>query len=335
MKYPLIPCCACAILALMIFPADAAPKAEHQAWTNPATAFREDPDFAIQGEYCGIEGEAAMGAQVVALGSGHFDVYILDGGLPGAGWEPGKSRRTLKGERKGAKVDCAAEADRTTATIANGQLHLTTADGMKHKLQRIDRQSPSLDAKPPARAVVLFDGTSAEHWENGKVADGHLLATGCASMRRFTDYTLHLEFRTPYMPTARSQQRGNSGIYHSGRWETQILDSFGLDGKDNECGGIYSISKPRLNMGLPPLAWQTYDVAFTAAKFDASGKRTAWPRITVRLNGVLVHEDLELAKDFTTSAPINKPLEGPDGPVFLQNHSNPVVFRNIWIVPGA
>jgi hypothetical protein len=190
-----------------------------------------------------------------------------------------------------------------------------------------------LGAKPPEGAVVLFDGTSAEHWENGKMEDG-LLAAGCTSKRQFGDYQLHVEFRTPYKPSARGQQRGNSGIYHSGRWETQILDSFGLDGNDNECGGIYSISKPRLNMCLPPLAWQTYDVDFTAAEFDASGKRTAWPRITVRLNGVVVHENLELAKDFTTSAPVNKPLDGPEGPVFLQDHGNPVVFRNIWIVPG-
>lgn len=88
------------------------------------------------------------------------------------------------------------------------------------------------------------------------------------------------------------------------------------------------------NTCLPPLTWQTYDVAFTAAQFDAGGKRTAWPRITVKLNGVLVHENLELPKDFTTSAPIHQPLQAPDGPVFLQNHSNPVVFRNIWIIPG-
>ena len=70
------------------------------------------------------------------------------------------------------------------------------------------------------------------------------------------------------------------------------------------------------------------------AKFDDSGKRTAWPRITVKLNGVLVHENLELAKDFTTSAPMSSPLSAPDGPVHLQNHNNPIVFRNIWIVPG-
>lgn len=332
MKISLLPIGACVLLTVLA--ANAAQKAELKTWTDPESALREDPDFAIQGEYRSGESETAMGAQVVALGSGRFDIYILDGGVPGQGWEPGNSRSMLKGERKDELVACADASGKITATIANGLLALTAADGAKHKLARIERHSPTLGNKPPEGAVVLFDATSADQWENGRMENGHLLASGCTSKRHFSDYTLHLEFRTPYKPKASGQQRGNSGVYFGGRWETQILDSFGLDGKDNECGGIYSISKPRLNMCLPPLAWQTYDVEFTAAKFDASGKRTAWARITVRLNGVLVHEDLELAKDFTTSAPISKPLDGAEGPVFLQDHGNPVVFRNIWIVPG-
>lgn len=331
MKTPLLSSCACALLAVL--PVSAAPKTEAKAWTDSDTALREDPDFAIQGEYRCADAGTAMGAQVVALGSGNFDVYILDGGLPGAGWDPGKSRTLLKGGRKGSLMDFADDSGKTTATIENGSLSLTSANGAKHQLPRIQRQSPTLGAKPPHGAMVLFDGTSADSWENGRMERGHLLA-GCTSSQHFGDYTLHLEFRTPYKPAVRGQQRGNSGIYHSGRWETQILDSFGLDGKDNDCGGIYSISKPRLNVCLPPLAWQTYDVEFTAAKFDAYGKRAAWPRITVRLNGVLVHENLELAKEFTTSAPITTPLVDRQGPVFLQEHGNPVVFRNIWIVPG-
>jgi hypothetical protein len=225
------------------------------------------------------------------------------------------------------------DTGKTTATILNDRMVVVGTNGVKRELVRTERGSPTLGAKPPAGAVVLFDGSSAEAWENGKAENGHLLATGCTSKQRFGDYTLHLEFRTPYMPLARGQGRGNSGVYHSGRWETQVLDSFGLEGKDNECGGIYSVSKPRLNMCLPPLSWQTYDVDFTAATFDANGKRTAWPRITVKLNGVIVHQDLELNKDFTTSAPINQPLVNPEGPVYLQNHGNPVVYRNIWIVP--
>jgi hypothetical protein len=335
MKKPFIVRNASVLVAMVVFTANAAEKIPHQTWTDPASALREDPDFAIQGEYRSGGTESATGAQVVALGNGRFDVYILDGGLPGAGWEPGKARTLMKGERKGGRIECADDAGKTTVTIEKGRLDLTAADGVKRRLSRVERKSPTAGARPPENAVVLFDGTSAEQWKNGKAEGGHLLAEGCTSKRSFGDYTLHLEFRTPYTPGARGQQRGNSGVYHGGRWETQILDSFGLDGMDNECGGIYSISKPRLNMCLPPLVWQTYDVDFKAARFDASGKRTAWPRITVRLNGVPVHENLELARDFTTAAPLSKPMDGPEGPVFLQNHGNPVVFRNIWIVPGS
>ena len=327
----------CSFSAIILFGAatvSAATPSEHKTWTDPEAALHDDPDFATQGEYRSVGTKSAMAAQMLALGDGRFDVYILDGGLPGEGWEPGKSRTLLKGTRNGSKIECLDDAGKTAATIENGSLSLTLPDSPKRQLSRVERHSPTLDAKPPQSAVVLFDGTTSEHWDNGKILSGHQLAAGCTSKRSFGDYKLHLEFRTPYKPTARGQQRGNSGVYHSGRWETQILDSFGLDGKDNECGGIYSISKPRLNACLPPLTWQTYDVDFTAAKFDASGNRTAWPRITVRLNGVLVHEDLELHKDFTTSAPISSPLAGPDGPVFLQEHGNPVMFRNIWIVPG-
>ncbi len=319
------------ILSVFAFmPVHAQPRVPHQAWTDPEIARHEDSDFAVQGEY----GGDGMGLQLVALGEGKFDAWLLEGGLPGAGWEPGKARHHLKGGRTAEALALKDDAGRFTAVIDESRLFVTVDAGVKKKLTRINRSSPTLDAKPPEGAVVLFDGTNADAWENGKVENGHLLATGCTSKQRFTSYTLHLEFRTPYMPSARGQQRGNSGIYHSGRWETQILDSFGLEGRDNECGGIYSISKPRLNLCLPPLTWQTYDVEFSAAKFDEAGKRTAWPRITVKLNGVLVHENLELAKDFTTAAPMSTPLSAPEGPVFLQNHNNPVAFRNIWIVPG-
>jgi hypothetical protein len=322
--------CLYLISVLAFTPAHAQPKATHQAWTDPEIATREDPDFSIQGEYAG----KGAGLQLIALGEGKFDGWLLEGGLPGAGWEPGKARHHLKGSKEGDAISLKDDAGKITAAIKTGQAVITDLGGVKTELKRIERSSPTLSAKPPAGAVVLFEGSTADAWENGKAEMGHLLATGCTSKQRFTSYRLHLEFRTPYMPTARGQGRGNSGVYHSGRWETQILDSFGLEGRDNECGGIYSISKPRLNMCLPPLAWQTYDVEFTAAKYDETGKRTAWPRITVKLNGVIVHENLELTKDFTTSAPMNTPLTSPEGPVHLQNHNNPVVFRNIWIVPG-
>lgn len=324
-----------ALLALTLYPANAIAKTQHKTWTDFATAQKEDPDFSIQGEYGSTKAGAAAGVQVIARGNGKFAAYLLQDGLPGLGWIRGKTRTLLQGTRNGDsdKISLASSDKKITASIEGSNFILTDAKGKKSSLPRIQRSSLSLGAKPPKGAVVLFDGSTAEHWEKGKIVNGNLLATGCTSKQHFKGYTLHLEFLTPYKPTAMGQKRGNSGIYHSGRWETQILDSFGLDGKDNECGGIYSVSPPRLNMCLPPLSWQTYDVVFTAATFDAQGKRTTWPRITVKLNGVLVHDNLELTKDLTASAPIKGPLTRPEGPIFIQNHDNPVVFRNIWVVP--
>ncbi|MDZ4684595.1 MAG: DUF1080 domain-containing protein, partial [Planctomycetaceae bacterium] len=132
-----------------------------------------------------------------------------------------------------------------------------------------------------------------------------------------------------FMPTPSGQQRPNSGGYLQGRYEVQILDSFGLEGKNNEAGGIYEISDPKLNMCLPPLAWQTFDIDFTAAKYDADGKKTADARITVRHNGVVVQKDVALPRG-TRAAPVK---EGPEpGPLYLQDHGNPIRFRNIWVV---
>ena len=143
----------------------------------------------------------------------------------------------------------------------------------------------------------------------------------------FGDHVLHLEFRLPYKPKARGQGRGNSGLYLQGRFEVQMLDSFGLEGKHNECGGVYSIRPPDVNMCLPPMAWQTYDVEFTAARFE-DGKKTASARMTVRHNGVVIHKDAELPRH-TTAAPVK---DGPGaGPVYLQSHGNPVRYRNVWV----
>jgi len=320
-------CCFVATVGAWAAPANQA------TWIDPAAALREDPDFAVQGEYRSAGEAGAWGAQLVALGGGAFDAYLLEGGLPGAGWEPGKMRIKLTGARQGEAIEFAEQATKIQCRWSGGKLAVTLADGAKHTLARLERQSPTLGSKAPAGGVVLFDGTSADAWEKGKMENGYLQATSCMSKQHFGDYTLHVEFRTPYKPQARGQGRGNSGIYLNGRWETQVLDSFGLEGRDNECGGVYSLSPPRLNMCLPPLAWQTYDVDFTAATFDAAGKRLSWPRATVRLNGVVVHENLELKKDFTASAPLSTPLQTAKGPIFLQDHGNPVVYRNIWVMP--
>jgi hypothetical protein len=130
------------------------------------------------------------------------------------------------------------------------------------------------------------------------------------------------------MPTARGQARGNSGVYAQGRYEVQVLDSFGLEGLDNECGGIYSIDQPSVNACFPPLSWQTYDIDFTAAQYDDAGTKTKNGRITVRHNGIVIHDRIEL-KHGTPGFHEEGP--GPDS-LFLQDHGNPVVYRNIWVV---
>lgn len=314
--------------ALALSPLIAAEKSKQPTWTDFQTAAKEDPDFLIQGEY--FKEGASHGVQVVALGGGKFDAYLLEGGLPGKGWTKERPRIKVSGARDGSSVRFQSDQNHLV-TISNNTLSVSGKFSIT--LPRIERQSPTLGAKAPKGATVLFDGSSVEGWKNGKMENGLLLSTGTTSKAGFKDYTLHLEFLTPYKPHARGQGRGNSGVYFGGRWETQVLDSFGLDGKMNECGGIYSIAEPKVNMCLPPLTWQTYDVDFTDAKFDAEGRRTSWPRMTVRLNGVVIHEDQELNKDGTTAAPGKGALKDEPRPVFLQNHGNPVFFRNIWVLP--
>lgn len=332
MKLPRFPLSTVLLFSLAMAPAlgQAADdkKAKNRAnltWTDPEKAKAEDPDFSIQGEYGSAEKGAEWGLQVVALGDGQFDAYLLGKGLPGLGWDREKSRLRLSGSAE----SLSSEDGNVKASIADGKA-VIEIEGKKSELPRIERTSPTLGAEPPEGAIVLFDGTSADEWKNGKVEDGLLPNSNITTKRTFGSYHLHLEFRTPYKPFARGQGRGNSGVYHQGRFETQVLDAFGLEGKMNETGGIYSIAAPRLNMCLPPLSWQTYDVDFTAASFDEEGKLTGPARMTVKLNGVVIHENQELPKT-TTASPL-KEISPEPGPIFIQHHGNPVYFRNIWIV---
>jgi hypothetical protein len=286
-------------------------------WTDPNRAAAEDPDFSIQGEYGVAKKKQAWGVQVVALGGGQFDAYLLESGLPGLGWTRKKARIKLSGARQAGVVKLATGDGSIAATIKDGRVAVRQSDKRMADLPRVTRKSPTLGAKPPEGA--------------GRVENGLLPNSDITTKQKFGDYKLHLEFRTPYKPYARGQQRGNSGVYHQGRYETQVLDSFGLEGRQNECGGIYSIADSRINMCFPPLTWQTYDVDFTAARFNNSGKLKKPARMTIRLNGVVVHKDQELPKT-TTAAPV-KQITADPGPIFIQHHGNPVYYRNIWIVP--
>ncbi len=285
-------------------------------------------DFQIQGEYEGMDVEGdEWGAQIIALGEGKFASVGYHGGLPGAGWD-GEAPRKAEGQITDGVATF--EGDEYTVKVKDDVLEVFDFDGASvAKLKKVHRKSPTLGKKPPEGALVLFDGTSTDAWENATMVEGKWLgASSCATKKKLGDHTLHIEFRTPFMPEARGQGRGNSGVYVQGRYEVQVLDSFGLEGKDNECGGIYSINQPKVNMCYPPLSWQTYDIDFKQAEYDKDGNKTKNARATIRHNGVVIHDDLELTKGTP-----GRYREGP-GPeaLFLQNHGNPVVFRNIWVV---
>jgi len=264
---------------------------------------------------------------VIALGGDDFTVVGYHGGLPGVGWKRDDKKVTLEGKLVDGKVQ--GEAEVGDFSVADGKITVRSDGATIGTLTKVERKSPTLGAKPSAGATVLFDGSSAEAFENGRLIEGNLLgATNCYTKEKLGDHHLHIEFRTPFMPAARGQGRGNSGVYIQGRYEMQVLDSFGRDGKNNECGGIYSISEPIVNMCLPPLSWQTYDMDFTAARYDAEGKKIKNARATIKHNGVVIHDNLEL----THGTPGNH-AEGPEpDSLFLQNHGNPVAFRNIWVV---
>ncbi len=150
-----------------------------------------------------------------------------------------------------------------------------------------------------------------------------------ATKRKFKDFKLHIEFRTPFMPEARGQGRGNSGVYLQNRYEIQILDSYGFKGADNECGGIYKVGAPMVNMCLPPMQWQTYDITFRAPRFDSRGNKERDAAVTVAHNGITIHDQRKLPGP--TGGALDNNVSEPGG-IYLQDHGNLAQFRNIWLV---
>jgi hypothetical protein len=236
--------------------------------------------------------------------------------------------------------------DGWSGTVAAGHFKVSK-DREGIDLPHVTRIPPSLGAKPPGNAMVLFDGHSLDAWakKNGKqwltedgpaqwkiLADGVLEVVPGADCiithQKFGDCHLHLEFRTLGVPS-------NSGVFLQTRYEANINETYGrLDRSPNagfdNC--LPSSGKPKIRPCLPPLAWQTFDIDFKAPRFDADGKKTGKARATVLFNGVKIYDDQELDQPHLAAARLG---EAPTGPLMLQEHGMPVQFRNIWLVEKA
>ncbi len=315
---------------------------------NPAQVFAGD---ATMGQWEGIlrtadGAERVIEAQIIAEGGGRYRAVMR---LAKEGeWSGGKS----SGRRKGKTVAFSGSLDlgqdsggicqlRGEVDGRNFQGECAAAvSTARFSLKKVQRPPPQLGAKPPEQAVVLFDGSTLDGWihRDGQAARWELRDDGSMevaqgdvlSRRSFRDVRIHLEFRTPLMPEARGQARGNSGVYVHGRYEVQVLDSFGLEPMDNGCGAIYRVARPRVNASLPPLQWQTYEIVFRAPRFDSNGRKTRNARITVWHNGEMIHQNQELPG---VSRGGVSDSESERGMLLLQDHRDPVRYRNIWVLP--
>lgn len=193
-------------------------------------------------------------------------------------------------------------------------------------------------ALPPADAVVLFDGKDLSAWQTNdgkppawKIENGYaeVRAGGITTKESFGDIQLHLEWASPSVVVGKDQGRGNSGVYFQGRYEIQVLDSYeNPTYPDGQAGSFYGNAAPLVNASRKPGEWQTYDIVFHAPKLGADGAVIPGS-FTVFHNGVLVQDHVPIKGNATTAAPAKGVV--PTGPLHLQDHGNPVRYRNIWL----
>jgi len=325
------------VLALGVVVLACAPAVWAQRTAEAVFPEERDP---FVGEYVGrwsadVEVNPNIAAQIISLGRGDYRVIVknkLDMRCPP--WAD------VEVEPKDGKLIIDApglqgETDGQSFTGDDGRGESTFT------MERVERLSPTLGAEPPEGATVLFDGsnfdawTGTEHWE---LVDGDAMmvtpkADYLVSKGAWKDITLHIEFRTPWMPKSRGQQRGNSGVFIQDEYEVQVLDSFGLEGFYNECGALYKLSAPHVNACRPPLQWQTYDIEYTAPRYNEAGELEENGYMTVYHNGVLIHNEQEL-KWITAWKEVERHAPPPREPghIKLQAHNDFVQFRNIWLV---
>ena len=304
-------------------------RAADPAITDPAAV---DEQYAVVGEYVGTTCSGPVGVRIsTQAGDQPIFARIYSGGLPGLGWgtvPPEVVTGTF--DSQGLTLHGEGQSSRHVRSSGN-RFVLVEPNGQEVELRKIARRSVTQGKRAPRGAKVLFDGKDTSAWKTAKVTDDGLLKAGCETVEPLVGGHLHVEFRTPYMPKSTGQKRGNSGVYLQRRYEVQILESFALEGIENECGAIYRQRRPDLNMALPPLVWQTYDIFFVPAQFSESGEKIKGTELTVIHNGVPIHyHTLVKAKTGAGKDEGADPL-----PLLLQDHGDPIVFRNIWHVPST
>lgn len=196
--------------------------------------------------------------------------------------------------------------------------------------------TPGENGGPPSDAVVLFDGTDLSAWENGenwKVEDGVAIASrGDIKTRQdFGDCQLHIEWSAPTRIRGNGQGRGNSGVFFQDRYEVQVLDSYGNNTYfEGQAGSIYKQTPPMVNAMRPPGEWNEYDILWTAPRFNDDGSLKSPAYVTAFHNGVAILNHFEVMGETPWANVPGYTAHGP-GPIRLQDHGNPVRFRNIWV----
>ena len=197
--------------------------------------------------------------------------------------------------------------------------------------------TPGNSTTAPSDAIVLFDGTDMSNFENAdtwKVENGYVQVgkKTIRSKQAFGDCQLHLEFCTPEKVKGKGQGRENSGVYLMGKYEVQILDSYeNKTYSDGQCGAVYKQQPPTVNACRGPGEWQTYDILFTAPRFEEDGSVKSPAYVTVLQNGVMIHNHFELKGGTYWDQPASYKKHPEKLPFNLQNHRNPVRYRNIWV----
>lgn len=251
------------------------------------------------------------------------------------------NRIKLIGIKDGEKVNLYGEGASGTASKSEVVLKLHGKMDKPVTFTRTGVGKTSTFPKP-ADAQTLFDGSNLDAFEKTSwqvLPEGVLQSTprtgNLKTKGKYGDARLYLEFRTPLNPEAVGQRRSNSGVIIMGAYEVQLLDSFGLEAKPNDCGSIYSVAAPKVNMSAPPLEWQSYLIEFRAPRFDESGKKTENANISVWHNGELIQDKVEVPR--LTGASPNKPSPRPEPSkpeaLIIQDHGNSLQYRNMWIEP--